>query len=96
MTKAKDERAVVVTTSDRRTFYGFTKDTMKNRERFKLRAAQCVIYWGTTKGYPQLATEGPQGGTKLSTVADMEVTSVTAIVEVSEQGLKAWNDARGR
>ena len=96
MGKNTDERAVLITTSNRGTFYGYSKHTIKNKDAFKLRAAQCVIYWATTKGYPQLATEGPQSGTTLSTVADMEVNGVTVVLEVTESAQKEWDCVRGR
>ena len=87
----KKERAVIVTTSHRGTFYGMTYDSIENADMFRLRNARCVIRWGTTGGFNELAATGPTGSTKASPMADMEINAVTCVLDVSEIAKAKWD-----
>lgn len=50
-----------------------------------LQSADCIRYWGTTRGIGQLALEGPQSGTKLDPAGTVTVprTAVIALIDAS-------------
>lgn len=52
------ERAVIVTTSHRGVFFGYT-DAKEGAEIIQLKRARMAIRFGTTRGLMQLAQTGP-------------------------------------
>ncbi len=92
-TKPKStERAVIVTTSHRGVFFGYT-DADSGAEIIHLKRARMAIRFGTTRGLMQLAQTGPTLGSKISDRADLEVRSITAVFAVTDEAVKAWEAA---
>lgn len=91
MTKSK-ERPVIVCTSHRGVFFGYSEDT--SGDVIRLNRARMAIYWGTTRGVLQLAETGPTSSSKISARADIEVRGVTAVFEVSPESVSAWEAAK--
>lgn len=88
MATNKKLRPVIVTTEYRGVFFGYASDT--KGDVIELNDARMIIYWGTTRGIPQLCETGTTSSTKLSAKADVEVRKVTAVFEVSEQAEKSY------
>ncbi len=88
----KKERAVLVTTAHRGVFFGYAAET--GGETIQLRAARVCVYWSADlRGFMGLASHGPNGNCKIGPAADIEVRSVTAVVEVSPEAEKKWDEA---
>lgn len=85
-------RAVIVTTSHRGVFFGYT-DAKSGDEIIHLKNARMAIRFGTTRGLMQLAQTGPTSNSKISDRADLEVRSITAVFEVTDAAVKAWEAA---
>lgn len=90
-TKKSAERPVIVTTSHRGVFFGHAKDT--SGDAIQLRAAKMAIYWNTKKGLFELASVGPNSGSRISLPADIEVRGVTSVIEVTPEALAKWESA---
>lgn len=90
MGKAK-ERPVIVCTEYRGVFFGYAEDT--KGDVINLKRARCAIYWGTTKGFMELAQTGPTENSRIGAPADIELRKVTAVVEVSPKAEAAWSKA---
>lgn len=86
-----DLRPVIVCTSHRGVFFGYAKDT--GSDRIHLKKARMAIYFGTTKGVMELAETGPTKSSKISARADMEVRSITAVMEVTPEATEKWEAA---
>jgi len=90
MAKSK-ERAVLVTTEFRGVFFGYASDT--SGDVVKLRAGRNVVYWPTEqRGFVGLASRGPLKGARVGPAADMELRKVTAIVEVTDEAVKRFEE----
>ncbi len=92
MAKATKERPVIVTTEHRGVFFGYSDDTSGTT--VHLKRARMAIYFGTERGFMQLAETGPTTKSKVSARADIDVRKITAVVEVTSEAAKAWEDAR--
>lgn len=91
MTENENERAVIVTTEFKGVFFGFTADTAG--ETIVLKNARCVMYWNTG-GWMGLAEKGPDKECRISATAPrMEVRKITAVTDVTEEAIKAWQTA---
>lgn len=89
MAKKATERPVLVTTSYRGVFFGYATDT--SGETIKLRAGRNCVYWPREqKGFVGLAAHGPCSGARIGPPADMELRSVTAVVEVGPEAAARW------
>jgi hypothetical protein len=87
----KGERAVIVTTSHRGVFFGYAADT--SGDTIELKSARMAIRFGTTRGLMQLAETGPTPNSKISARATLEIRSITAVIEVTDEAVKAWEAA---
>jgi hypothetical protein len=87
-----DGRPVIVCTEHRGVFFGYTKDTAGDV--IHLHRARMAIYFGTTRGVMQLAETGPTASSKISARADLEIRKITAVMEVAEPAVTAWEDAK--
>lgn len=85
-------RPVIVCTSHRGVFFGFAEDT--SGDVIHLKDARMAIYWGTTRGVMELAEVGPNSKSKISSKADIEIRSVTAVFEVSDAAKLAWESVQ--
>lgn len=85
------ERPVIVCTEHRGVFFGYAANTLG--EMIDLKRARMAIYFGTTKGVMQLAETGPTRSSKISARADIQVRKITAVFEVTEGAVTAWEAA---
>ena len=86
------EVAVIVFTSHRGVFFGYT--SFPSGDVVTLSRCRMAIRWGTSRGVLELADTGPTERSKLSAqVAVMEIRHVTAFATVSEQALARWERA---
>lgn len=84
-------KPVIVCTTYRGVFFGYAEDT--SGDRIFLKGAKMAIYWGTTRGVMELAHTGPTAKSKISAPADIEVRSVTAVFDVTEEAARKWDAA---
>ena len=94
MTKAKTKtRPVLVTTSHRGVFFGYTEDT--KGEIIVLQRARNCLYWPSEqKGFIGLATQGPVSSCRIGPAAEtFEVRDITGVVACSDEAVKAWERA---
>lgn len=89
---ASKERPVIVCTELRGVFFGYADKT--SGDTINLKRARMAIYWGTTRGIMELAETGPTTKSKISARADLELRRVSAVMEVSADAAKAWEDAK--
>lgn len=82
-------RPVIVCTSHRGVFFGYSDNT--SGEVVQLKDARMAIYFGTTRGVMELAESGPTSKSKISAKADIEVRGVTVVFEVSESAKSLWD-----
>lgn len=87
----KDGRPVIVCTSYRGVFFGYAADT--SGDVIRLKRARMAIYFGTTRGVMQLAETGPTDKSKISARADIEIRSITAVLEVTPEATEKWEAA---
>lgn len=86
-------KQVVVSTKHRGVFYG-TLAERKPGEVTLTNARMCVYWCVRTKGFVGLASKGPQSGCRITDSApSIEVVDVTAVIECSEDAVKAWEAA---
>jgi hypothetical protein len=92
--KAVDEkiatRPVIVCTTHKGVFFGYTSDS--KGDSIFLHGARMAIKFGTTNGVMQLAETGPTKESKISQRADMEVRSISAVMEVTEAAVLKWEN----
>ena len=89
------ERAVLVTTSHRGVFFGYTTDT--DGATIALRAARNCIYWPSdNKGFMGLAAMGPVKGARVGPAADIELRDITSVAECTDVAVAAWESAPWR
>lgn len=85
-------RPVVVTTAHRGVFYGLARDT--SGETIKLQGARLCVYWSADmRGFMGLAVHGPSQSCRIGPPADIELRNITAVLEVTPDAAKRWNDA---
>lgn len=85
-------KPVIVTTKHRGLFFGYTEDT--GADPITLKNARCGIRWNTTGGFLELAEVGPNSGSRIGNRApSIELRDITAVVELTEKAVKAWEDA---
>ena len=91
-TKGK-ERPVIVTAQHVgvAVVFGYTSDTSGTT--VHLKRARWAIWWGTMRGYPELAETGPTSTSKISARADVEMRNVTVVLEVKPEAVAAWERA---
>ena len=87
----KAVRPVIVCTEHRGVFFGYASDT-KGSE-IAMKQARMAISFGTTRGVMELAETGPTTRSKISARADIDVRKVTAVFEVTDAAVKAWEAA---
>lgn len=87
-----DERAVMVTTAHRGVFFGYATET--DGEIVRLKRARLCIYWSAdVKGFMGLAANGPTKSCKIGPPADIDLRAITAVVSVTKEAAKKWEDA---
>lgn len=89
MIKAKNERAVLVTTAHRGVFFGYAQET--DGAIVALRRARNCIYWPVAnQGFLGLANMGPQPGAKIGPPADIELRDITCVAVCTEKAAQVW------
>ncbi len=85
-----EKKALVVTTSHRGVFFGYGTPT--NEKVIKLENCRMCIYWSEdVKGVVGLAFTGPLKGSRVTPAApSMTLQDVTAIMEVTDKAIMAW------
>ena len=88
-----DRRPVLVTTEYRGVFFGYAVDT--SGDTITLTDARNCIYWPSANGgFLGLASEGPAKGSRIGArIGKIELRKVTAVLEVSDAAVKAWEAA---
>lgn len=90
-TKIK-ERAVVVTTSHRGVFFGYTVNT--GGAIISLRAARNCLRWSEdVKGFMGLASSGPTANCRIGPAADIELRDITSVMNCTPVAVAAWEKA---
>lgn len=88
----KIERAVVVTTTHRGVFFGYTEETQGAI--ISLRAARNCLYWpAEQKGFVGLAVTGPLKGARIGPAADLELRDITSVAACTPEAIAAWERA---
>ena len=91
MSKKVTERPVIVCTSHRGVFFGYSANT--SGDVIYLKRARMAIYWGTTRGVMELAEVGPNAKSKISARADLELRGITCVMEVTADAVAKWEAA---
>lgn len=85
-------RAVIVTTAHRGVFFGYATKT--DGATIKLSRGRLCVYWSVScKGFMGLAATGPDRECKIGPAADIELRNITAVLDVSDEAVKAWESA---
>lgn len=96
MTKKKaTRRPVLITTEFRGVFFGYIDpkdDQPTNEDNIIIRDARCAIYFATTGGFLELASKGPNSGSRIGAKAPgtSEFRKVTSITDVSPEAVESW------
>lgn len=85
------ERPVIICTEHRGVFFGYATDT--TGKDVLLKRARMAILWGTTRGVMELAETGPTAKSKISSRADLDLRSVTCVMEVTPEAVAKWESA---
>ena len=89
---AKVWRAVLVTTAHRGVFFGYATST--DGDVIHLSRARLCIYWDRSmRGFMGLAHAGPGSACRIGPPADIEIRSITAVVEVTPAAVTKWEAA---
>lgn len=87
------ERPVIVTTAHRGVFFGYANDT--KGETIFLKKSRLCIYWSADlRGFMGLASHGPNGSCKIGPPADIDLRSITAVLEVTPEAEAKWLAAK--
>ena len=92
MATKKAGRPVIVTTAHRGVFFGYATKTDGNVIRLS-RARLCVYWSADVKGFMGLASGGPTSRCRIGPPAEIELRNITAVLEVTEPAVKAWESA---
>ena len=85
-----EKRAVLVTTVHRGVYFGFLESD-ESREKVVLSHCRCAIYWNTKHGVLELASEGPNSGSKVGAQAErVTLYDITSIADVSDEAAEKW------
>ena len=88
-TKKSAKRPVILACDRRSVYFAYTEDPFAPT--MKLTNVRQCIYWGTTKGIGQLATEGPQSGGRYGAlVPELVTTGVVVEYAVLPEAEAKW------
>lgn len=88
---------ILITTQHRGVFFAQIDESADLTAKMltDLKNCRMAIYWGTTKGVMQLASEGPNNNTRVGSAADVDVMhDVTAIFSVTDKAADLWLNAK--
>jgi hypothetical protein len=84
-------KAVLVTTEYRGVFFGYVpKDSDTKEKTMELKDARCAIRWSTTKGFLELAEDGPNSKSLIGAKADILLHGITSVSAVTKKAEKKW------
>ena len=90
--KTTTGRPVLVTTAHRGVFFGYARDT--DGDTITLRGGRLCIYWSRdVRGFMGLAANGPTASCRIGPAATITLRDITAVVEVTEAAVMAWEAA---
>jgi hypothetical protein len=73
-------------------FFGYATKT--DGETIKLEGARNCLYWSKDmRGFMGLASIGPSKDCRIGPRADIELRSITAVLDVVAEAVKRWEDA---
>jgi len=88
----KKELAVVVTTSHRGVFFGYTNEV--DGQIINLRAGRNCLYWSAdVKGFAGLAATGPSKSCKVGPAVDIALRDITSVIKCTAEAIAAWESA---
>ena len=87
----KNMIAVVVCTTLRGVFFGYTKDT--TGETIKLTNSRNAFYWNCKTGILELGSKGPGDESKIGDRADIELRGISCVIQCTPEAIKAWESA---
>lgn len=88
------KRPVIVTTAHRALFFGYTEDE-SSATVVTLTNARCGIRWNTTGGFLELASAGPNSGSRIGARApEITLQGVTSVTACSDGACAAWEQAK--
>lgn len=90
--KQVKDRPVLVTTSYRGIFFGYTDKIDGDTITLK-RARNCLYYPPETKGFLGLASNGPGAGARIGPAAKITLRGVTCVAECTPDAVMAWEAA---
>ncbi len=93
MTAAEGGVPVVVTTAHRGVFFGFLAGE-RDGKTVELTGAQMCVYWSAdVQGVLGLASSGPSRSCKVTRpVSRLTLQDVTAVMDVTREAVKLWQD----
>jgi hypothetical protein len=90
-------QAVLVTTSHRGVFFGYTDDTPEGiveKRTVRLTRGRNVVYWpAENQGFMGLVAMGPQRGARVGPPADIALNDITSCAICPAETLALWEDA---
>ena len=88
----KDMKPILVSTEHRGVFAGLVPvDQDVNARTMRLEQARCAIYFGTTKGIAELASDGPTDTSRIGAAANIgALHDITAWWEITEEAWEKW------
>ena len=95
-TKAKTKalRKMLMTTANRRDFFGYADHTSTAPASLKISRARCCVRWAGTRGFLGLAEDGPNENCRIGPAADtLELFNITSIADVKAKATEAWERA---
>lgn len=94
--KITNARPVIVCTERRLVVFGYTDTDEVAPRAIRLTNARVAMRWGTTGGFGQLASTGPGKDAKIGArMPGLELTLVTAVIDVTDAAAKAFEAAPG-
>lgn len=92
MSKKSESIAVLVTTTYRGVFFGYSDGVVSPDKRISLTKARNCLYWSSdVKGFLGLAVTGPSSSCKVGPAVDsLELLDVTSVAKVTPEAVKKW------
>lgn len=84
---------ILITTQHRGVFFAQVEEStdLTQKMLINLKGCRMAIYWATTKGVMELASDGPNKNSKIGAPADVDVIhDVTAVFIVSDKAAEKW------
>lgn len=89
-------KSILITTQHRGVFFAQVEESADLTAKMLTNLKNCrmAIYFNTTKGVMELAQEGPNKGSRIGAIADVDVMhDVTSVISVTEKAAEKWLSA---